>query len=736
MPRLLRAGLLGACAFAGGACATALGGGPRSAQGDAPYEAMQQLGRVLVEVENDYVDPVDRGKLLKGAIKGMVEGLDPHSSYMPADEYQTFESETEGQFGGIGIEVENRNDQLIVLAPIEGSPADRAGIRSGDLIVSVDGRDPSSEPLDKLVKRLRGTPGSHVKIGVRRGGVADLLTFDLAREIIHVPSVASRLLVDRVGYVRIKQFQERTHDELLEASARLRAKAGGRLTGLILDLRADPGGLVDQAADVADEFLDDGIIYTARHRGRIVDEVHAHAGGAFTQEPCVVLVNQWTASASELVAGALQDHKRCTVVGERTFGKGSVQAIVPLPGGAGMRLTVSRYYTPGGHAIQADGVHPDVAVETGNKDAAGVSYREGDLEGHLAAQPSGASPEAPKRVVVVDTDAAVPAPDPGGSDAKNVPEDPDKGGDGILKVGWQVLRKAMSGAAAVAHAAAAKAGLGAALERRDPRARASATISPAAYSPSSTWPASPARMPARSIGPSLAKGHASRSGGTPKSEPGASSGRPLAPITAGASRPRRNGGRERAGSSPASSASAGAYAIPPPTRPPAASTTAAASIGCASWHTTRQWSSCGITDEARARTTSTRAAASARSRARSKRRPAGPPGRPMASPHGMPTRVARASARARSIPSDGGRSSAAKDVPAAATASRRRSASHPRRSSSSWRAAKSGEGRTRSSTCRSTVAASRAKPGPHARASAEASQPGRGHATTPTRRPA
>jgi carboxyl-terminal processing protease len=407
---------------------------------------VEQLGRVLVEVENEYVDPVDRAKLVDGAIKGMVAELDPHSSYMPPEEFVAFESDTEGQFGGIGIEVENRNDQLIVLAPIEGSPAEKAGIKSGDLIISVDGKDPGSEPLDKLVKRLRGAPGSHVKMGVRRTGVAEILTFDLVREIIHVASVSSKLLVDRVAYVRVKQFQERTHDELLEAAAKMRSRAGGKLAGIILDLRADPGGLVDQAADVADEFLDEGVIYTARHRGQIVDEVKARSGGAFVREPCVVLVNQWTASASELVAGALQDHKRATVVGEPTFGKGSVQAILSLPGGAGMRLTVSRYYTPSGRAIQADGVHPDVAVET-KKEEGLVSYREKDLAGHLSAQtgPSGTESK-PKTVVVVDGDAGVAPPEASGSEAKNVADDPEKGTDAVLKVGWQVLRKEMAGA--------------------------------------------------------------------------------------------------------------------------------------------------------------------------------------------------------------------------------------------------------------------------------------------------
>jgi carboxyl-terminal processing protease len=444
--RLLKPLILPVCAFAGGACVTALGGGPRPAQGDTPYAAVEQLGRVLVDVENEYVDPVDRAKLVDGAIKGMVAELDPHSSYMAPDEFRAFESDTEGEFGGIGIEVESRSDQLIVLAPIDGSPAERAGIRSGDIVVSVDGQDPSAEPLDKLVKRLRGAPGSHVKVGVRRAGVVDLLSFDLARELVHVPSVSSRMLVNGVAYVRVKQFQEHTHDELLEAASKLRGRSGGKLAGIILDLRSDPGGLVDQAADVADEFLDDGVIYTTRHRGQIVDEVKAHAGGAFAHEPCVILVNQYTASASELVAGALQDQKRASVVGEPTFGKGSVQSIIALPGGAGMRLTVARYYTPSGRAIQADGVHPDVAVETA-KEAGGVSYREKDLEGHLAAESAEAAGAAakPKNVIVIPlSDGGPPAPETSGKEARSVPEDPEKGSDPMLRVGWEVLGQAIA----------------------------------------------------------------------------------------------------------------------------------------------------------------------------------------------------------------------------------------------------------------------------------------------------
>jgi carboxyl-terminal processing protease len=270
--------------------------------------------------------------------------------------------------------------------------------------------------------------------------VTQVLTFDLIREIVRVPSVASKLLSRQIAYVRVRQFQEHTHDELLAAAARLRRHPEA-LAGIVFDLRNDPGGLVDQAADVADEFLDGGVIYTTRHRGVIVEEVKARQGGAFARIPCVVLVNQYTASASELVAGALQDQRRAIVVGERTFGKGSVQSIIALPGGSGMRLTVSRYYTPSGHAIQADGVHPDVAVETSTVDGS-VSYREKDLEGHLSPEPGGRVIPPTKPVVVAASDAGTPL-ESTGSEARNVPDDPSRSNDAILKIGWQTLRQAI-----------------------------------------------------------------------------------------------------------------------------------------------------------------------------------------------------------------------------------------------------------------------------------------------------
>jgi carboxyl-terminal processing protease len=443
--RFARGIVLGGIAFAGGAAVTLLGAPRASAtsQGESPYAAMGQLGRVLVTIENEYVEPVDRTKMVNGAIEGMVAGLDPHSSYMPPQDFSLFESDTQGQFGGVGIEVDARGDLLTVIAPIEGSPAERAGVKSGDKLLAVDGETAQGIGLDKMVRKMRGAPGSHVKLTFRREGLKEPITVDLVREIIKVPSVASKLLEASIAYVRIKQFQERTHDELLRAVGRLRAEAQGPLRGVILDLRNDPGGLVDEAAEVADEFLQSGVIYSARHRGKIVDEITARGGGSLTDIPAVVLVNEYSASASELVAGALQDHKRATVVGATTFGKGSVQTIFELPGGAGMRLTTQRYYTPSGRAIQAEGVHPDVVVENPRAgENAFPTMRERDLEGHLSAEQL--APSRGGGHVVADAGAAVDAGpiERGveGSIARNVATDPEKGNDFTLRVGYRILR--------------------------------------------------------------------------------------------------------------------------------------------------------------------------------------------------------------------------------------------------------------------------------------------------------
>jgi carboxyl-terminal processing protease len=439
-----------------------------------PYQSLNQLGRVLVQIENHYVDPVERNKLVEGAIRGMVENLDPHSAYMPPEEWRQFQSDTEGKFGGVGIEVDGRGDKLIVIAPIEGSPAQRAGIKSGDQIVAVDGEDVIGQPLDKVVKKMRGGPGTKVKITVLResksgakgtakpareleqeasdagasAGAAlaeragQTLTFELTREVIHVSAVLYKLLDGDIGYLRIKQFQERTHSELMTAAAKMRQEArSGAIAGVLLDVRSNPGGLVDEATEIADEFLGSGGIYSMRHRGQVIEDLKARPGGAFVNLPVVVLVNEWSASASELLVGALQDNKRATVIGANTFGKGSVQSILPLPHNAGLKLTTARYYTPSGHAIQADGIHPDILIEPGTRapSESPKVVRERDLPGHLPAEgpQGGDTRREPGPAMRLD---AGPAEDVSGSIARDIPSDPSTSSDVVLRVGYQMLR--------------------------------------------------------------------------------------------------------------------------------------------------------------------------------------------------------------------------------------------------------------------------------------------------------
>jgi carboxyl-terminal processing protease len=457
-------------AFAGG---LVLGGMRAEAtpEDQNAYRAVSQMGRVLVQVENHYVDPVERNKLVEGAIKGMVENLDPHSNYLPPEEWKQFQSDTEGKFGGVGLEVDGRGERLIVIAPIEGSPAARAGIKSGDVILAVDGEDVVGQGLDKMVKRMRGVPGTKVKITVHResgrgtaaasapdaglekspdagGGerTGSTLTFEVTREVIHVSSVNYKLLDGGLGYLRIKQFQERTHEELMAATAKLRAEAkSGNITGVLLDVRSNPGGLVDEATDIADEFLNSGGIYSMRHRGEVIEDLKANPGGAFAELPVVVLVNEWSASASELLVGALQDNKRATVVGANTFGKGSVQSILPLPNGAGLKLTTARYYTPSGHAIQADGIHPDVVIESGTRGPAegGKILRERDLPGHLPPEgPQGGTPLRDAGAIVMD--GGLDADQVEGMLARDVPTDPSTSPDVVLRVGYQMLKSQAS----------------------------------------------------------------------------------------------------------------------------------------------------------------------------------------------------------------------------------------------------------------------------------------------------
>jgi carboxyl-terminal processing protease len=439
--------LLVVAAFAGGAITSHFANA--TTQAASPYAPFDQLARVLVLMETQYVDPTQRTKVAEGAIKGMVAELDPHSAYMNPSEFALFQSETAGKFAGIGVEVDWKGENVTVIAPIEGSPAARAGVRSGDQIIAIDGRPTRGERLDKLVPMMRGPTGSTVRVTVRRAGTADPITFTLVREVIHVTSVTGKRLVNNVAYVRLKQFQEGTHDELLRTAAKIRAESPAPVSGVILDLRNDPGGLVDEAEAVADEFLSAGVIYTTRHRGKIVEEIKAHEGGAFATLPVVALVNEYSASSAELVAGALQDSRRATVVGAPTFGKGSVQSIYDLPDGAGLRLTTMRYYTPSGRSIQAEGIRPDVLIQPAQASAPGEVMRERDLQGHLPAEHSralqGPTVELDQRAtVVVDTTRKPGEPV---DLSRDVPTDPTQGKDFALSVGYQVLQKSIGASA-------------------------------------------------------------------------------------------------------------------------------------------------------------------------------------------------------------------------------------------------------------------------------------------------
>jgi len=387
----------------------------------SPYRRLGVLSEVLAHVENSYVDPVSEDRLLDGAIRGMVGALDPHSSYLNREEYALLQSDTSGDFGGVGVEIDARGEYLMVVAPIATSPADRAGVRAGDEIVSIEGRDARGMSVDEAVRRMRGAAGTRVRVVLRRRGAADPIRLELVREVVHVTSVDAELLPERIGYVNLKSFQDHASWELQLAIERLTTEAGGSLRGLVLDLRNNPGGLLDEGISVTDEFLREGLIVTTRGRnGAAQDEARAQGPGTLPNFPMVVLVNEYTASAAEIVAGALQDHRRATLVGVRTFGKGSVQTVIDLSDGGALKVTIARYFTPSGRSIQAQGIAPDVQVEQVDlpdepeEGSASAPERERDLEQHLPHRESG--------------DAA-PPPVPG-SEMRDLQ----------LRVGYQLLR--------------------------------------------------------------------------------------------------------------------------------------------------------------------------------------------------------------------------------------------------------------------------------------------------------
>ena len=329
---------------------------------DAQLDQARALAEVMARVKRDYVDSVDDAVLLENAIRGMVGDLDPHSQFLDADEYRNIRISTSGSYTGIGIEIGEVDGQVRIITPIAGSPAARSGLRSGDLIVAIDGTAIEPDHLHETISRMRGRAGTRLNVTVQREG--ENLTYELRREIIRVASVHHEMFENGYGYVRLNQFSETTARELSRAVDALQDRKGGMLDGLVLDLRNNPGGVLDAAVDVADLFLNSGVIVSAE--GRTADSRFrrsAHRGDILDGAELVVLVNHGSASASEIVAGALQDHGRATVVGTRTFGKGLVQTVMPLAAGRAIKLTTSRYYTPSGDSIHETGITPDVFVE-------------------------------------------------------------------------------------------------------------------------------------------------------------------------------------------------------------------------------------------------------------------------------------------------------------------------------------------------------------------------------------
>ncbi|HZJ81459.1 MAG TPA: S41 family peptidase [Guyparkeria sp.] len=352
-----------------------------------PLEELRTYSDVLDRVRSDYVDDISERQLIENSIRGMISELDPHSGYLDDEEFKNLRESTSGEFGGLGIQVGMKDGVLTVIAPIDDTPAQRAGLEAGDKILRIDGELTQNLDLEKAVKRMRGKPGTDIDLTIVREGEKKPLEFTITRAIIKTESIRHKMLEPGLGYIRVSQFQSRTVEQMHDAiDALVKENDDTPLQGLVLDLRNNPGGVLDGAVEMVDTFLDKGqIVYT---KGRVADakmSFEASRGDRLDQAPIVVLVNGGSASASEIVAGALQDSGRALVIGEQTFGKGSVQSIMPLANGGALRLTTARYYTPSGRSIQAEGIKPDVTVhQLKVSDIEEVfSISEASLAGHL-----------------------------------------------------------------------------------------------------------------------------------------------------------------------------------------------------------------------------------------------------------------------------------------------------------------------------------------------------------------
>ncbi|MGE0080576.1 MAG: S41 family peptidase [Thiohalomonadaceae bacterium] len=371
-----------------------LGGGALAnrdvaAGGALPLEELQGLSEVFGKIKSDYVEAVDDKVLIQNAIRGMLSGLDPHSNYLDQKEFRELQVGTTGEFGGLGIEVGMEDGFVKVISPIDDTPAQRAGVKAGDLVIRLDDTPVKGMTLNEAVSRMRGKPGSDIVLTIVREGEAKPLTVRITRAVIKVKSVKSRLLEPGYGYVRITNFQTQTGEQVVAAVESLVKESKGTLRGLVLDLRNNPGGVLGAAVSVSDAFLQKGtIVYT---EGRAKDSelrFNATPDDVLDGAPIVVLVNGGSASASEIVAGALQDHKRAIIMGGRTFGKGSVQTIIPMSNDTAVKLTTARYFTPSGRSIQAEGIEPDISLASLKlakaDDPEFAPVKEADLTGHLS----------------------------------------------------------------------------------------------------------------------------------------------------------------------------------------------------------------------------------------------------------------------------------------------------------------------------------------------------------------
>ena len=360
------------------------------------YRLLTLFGDVFERVRADYVDQVNDKDLIENSINGMLTGLDPHSSYMNAKQFRDMQVQTKGEFGGLGIEVTQDNGFIKVISPIDDTPAAKAGIKAGDIITALDGKTVEGLSLQDAVDKMRGAPNSKITLTIKREHIDKPIEVSMLREVIHIQVVKDRLEPDNIGYIRLSQFTEQADAGIRDAVKQLRQKAGGKLTALILDLRNNPGGLLDQAVAVSEDFIPQGEIVSTRARhSEDSQRWDAKGDDIINGVPLVVLINGGSASSSEIVSGALQDHHRAVLLGTRSFGKGSVQTVIPLPGNGAMRLTTARYYTPSGRSIQGQGITPDVKVaESRDPEARFGPEREADLN-HILPNQGGTPNAAP-----------------------------------------------------------------------------------------------------------------------------------------------------------------------------------------------------------------------------------------------------------------------------------------------------------------------------------------------------